>query len=378
MPDTRPRKSLEIRIVMRRHVLVVGGVALATAVAGIAVATTASAGTTTYEAEAPGNTLTGGTQVVECRRCSGGARVTGLGFGGSLTFAGVLAESSGTAQVAVTYFAAEARTASISLNGGAPVTVTFPAGRRATRPVTVRVDAPLAAGQNTVSIGNPAGPAPDIDKLVVTTDATPPPTTTSPTVTSSPSAPAEPSPSAPGASASGPSASSPSAPTEPEPSGPPVSPSVPPSPSVSPSSPPTSLPPSPTPTGVAVFEAAVVDLVNDERATAGCPALTVDDWLTAAARAHSADMAARDYFSHTTPEGVAFSTRITNAGYRWSSAGENIAKGQRTPQEVMTAWMNSEGHRANILNCGFVNLGVGVAANASGVLLWTQDFATPR
>ena len=72
---------------MRRHVLVVGGVALATAVAGIAVATTASAGTTTYEAEAATNTLTGGAQVVDCRRCSGGARVTGLGFGGSLTFA---------------------------------------------------------------------------------------------------------------------------------------------------------------------------------------------------------------------------------------------------------------------------------------------------
>ena len=68
-----------------------------------------------------------------------------------------------------------------------------------------------------------------------------------------------------------------------------------------------------------------MDIVNDERATAGCPALTVDDRYHGA-RAHSADMAARDYFSHTTPEGVAFSTRITNAGYRWSSAGENIAK----------------------------------------------------
>jgi uncharacterized protein YkwD len=362
---------------MRRHVLVVGGVALAIAVAGIAVATTASAGTTTYEAEAATNTLTGGAQVVDCRRCSGGARVTGLGFGGSLTFAGVLADSSGAVQVAVTYFAAEALTASISLNGGAPVTVTFPAGRSATRPVTVRVDATLAAGQNTVSIGNPAGPAPDIDKLVVTTGDTPSPATTSPTVPSSPSAPAQPSPSAP--SESGPSAPSPSAPTGPESSGPPEpSPSVPPSPSVSPSSPPTSIPPSPTPTGIAAFEAAVVDIVNDKRATAGCPALTVDDRLTTAARAHSADMAARDYFSHTTPEGVAFSARITNAGYRWSSAGENIAKGQRTPQEVMTAWMNSEGHRANILNCGFVNLGVGVAANPSGVLLWTQDFGTPR
>jgi uncharacterized protein YkwD len=118
--------------------------------------------------------------------------------------------------------------------------------------------------------------------------------------------------------------------------------------------------------------------VNTERAKAGCAAVTVDDRLTAAARGHSADMAARSYFSHTTPEGVDFATRITNAGYRWSGAGENIAKGQRTPQDVMTSWMNSAGHKANILNCGFKNLGVGVAADAGGSLLWTQDFGSPR
>ena len=87
--------------------------------------------------------------------------------------------------------------------------------------------------------------------------------------------------------------------------------------------------------------------------------------------------AARGYFSHTTPEGVDFATRITKAGYRWSGAGENIAKGQRTPADVMTSWMNSAGHKANILNCGFKNLGVGVAADASGALVWTQDFASP-
>jgi uncharacterized protein YkwD len=88
-------------------------------------------------------------------------------------------------------------------------------------------------------------------------------------------------------------------------------------------------------------------------------------------------MAARGYFSHTTPEGVAFSTRITSAGYRWSGAGENIAKGQRTPADVMTSWMNSAGHKANILNCGFKNIGVGVVADAQGSLVWTQNFASP-
>ena len=132
-----------------------------------------------------------------------------------------------------------------------------------------------------------------------------------------------------------------------------------------------------TPAGDVAFEAEVVTIVNTERAKAGCSAVTVDDRLTAAARGHSADMAARGYFSHTTPEGVEFSTRITNAGYRWSRAGENIAKGQRTPAEVMTAWMNSSGHKANILNCAFTNIGVGVVADSGGSLVWTQDFATP-
>lgn len=119
-------------------------------------------------------------------------------------------------------------------------------------------------------------------------------------------------------------------------------------------------------------------LVNAERAKAGCPAVTAEDRLRAAARGHSADMAARNYFSHTTPEGVTFAQRITAAGYAWRTAGENIAKGYRTPQAVMTGWMNSSGHKANILNCAFRDLGVGVAADAGGTLLWTQDFATAR
>jgi uncharacterized protein YkwD len=128
----------------------------------------------------------------------------------------------------------------------------------------------------------------------------------------------------------------------------------------------------------AAAEAEVVTLVNAERATAGCNPLTVDARLTTAARRHSQDMADRDYFDHTTPDGITFDARITAAGYPWRSAGENIAKGQRTPAAVMSSWMNSPGHRANILNCAFKDLGVGLARNGALTPIWTQDFGTAR
>lgn len=129
---------------------------------------------------------------------------------------------------------------------------------------------------------------------------------------------------------------------------------------------------------VLAFEQEVVALVNAERARAGCAALTEDARLTAAARAHSADMAARGYFSHTTPDGVEFHTRISNAGYSWSLVAENIARGQRDPAAVMNAWMNSDGHRRNILNCNLRHIGVGLAYDANNRPHWTQDFGSPR
>jgi uncharacterized protein YkwD len=147
--------------------------------------------------------------------------------------------------------------------------------------------------------------------------------------------------------------------------------------------PPTTKPPTKAPaaaqnlTGEAAHEAAVLNLVNQERAKAGCNALTADSRLAKAAKAHSADMAARNYFDHSTPEGVTADTRVTSAGYRWSAVGENIAMGQKDPASVMAAWMNSAGHRANILNCDYRNLGVGLAYNASNTPYWTQDFGTP-
>ncbi|GAA2618289.1 hypothetical protein GCM10010399_56680 [Dactylosporangium fulvum] len=127
----------------------------------------------------------------------------------------------------------------------------------------------------------------------------------------------------------------------------------------------------------ASYEAQVLAIANNERAKAGCKPLAANTKLATAARKHSADMAARDYFSHDTPEGVDFATRISNEGYRWSGAAENIAKGQRTPEEVMKAWMNSSGHRANILNCNLKDLGVGLAYQGK-TAIWTQDFGTPR
>ncbi|MDF6017096.1 sigma-70 family RNA polymerase sigma factor [Streptomyces sp. JH34] len=119
----------------------------------------------------------------------------------------------------------------------------------------------------------------------------------------------------------------------------------------------------------------VIALVNSERGKAGCAAVSGNGLLAKAASDHSSDMVARDYFSHTSPDGTDPGARITAAGYRWSTYGENIAKGQQTAESVMDAWMNSEGHRANILNCAFKELGVG-RADSSGGPVWTQNFGT--
>ncbi|CAM5448208.1 hypothetical protein SCANM63S_01333 [Streptomyces canarius] len=126
----------------------------------------------------------------------------------------------------------------------------------------------------------------------------------------------------------------------------------------------------PAPTGTV---AQVVALVNKERAAAGCGPVTEDPQLDKAAQGHSDDMAARGFFYHTDPDGDGPGERITAAGYRWSTYGENIAKGQQTPQAVMDSWMNSPGHRANILNCAFKDIGVG-AHDGSGGPWWTQAF----
>jgi uncharacterized protein YkwD len=118
----------------------------------------------------------------------------------------------------------------------------------------------------------------------------------------------------------------------------------------------------------------VVQLVNAQRARVGCRALVVDARLARAAQAHSADMANRRYFSHTSLDGRTFVQRIRAQGYPGTRLGENIAAGYRTPSAVMTAWMKSPGHRANILNCRFTAIGVGYATGGPYGTYWTQDF----
>ncbi|MEV7403508.1 sigma-70 family RNA polymerase sigma factor [Streptomyces sp. NPDC091267] len=126
----------------------------------------------------------------------------------------------------------------------------------------------------------------------------------------------------------------------------------------------------PAPVGTA---AQVVALVNKEREAAGCGPLKEDAQLTDAAQRHSDDMSARDFFEHTNPDGADPGRRVTDAGYRWSTYGENIARGQQTPESVMESWMNSPGHRANILNCAFKDIGIGIHKGPGGPW-WTQDF----
>lgn len=98
--------------------------------------------------------------------------------------------------------------------------------------------------------------------------------------------------------------------------------------------------------------------------------MTVDDRLTAAAQGHSTDMANQNYFSHTSKDGRTFDQRIRAAGYP-RPGGENIAKGQRTAESVMKAWMDSPGHRRNIENCEFKAIGVGLDTRG---FVWTQNF----
>ncbi|MFJ8191991.1 CAP domain-containing protein [Streptomyces sp. NPDC096094] len=124
-------------------------------------------------------------------------------------------------------------------------------------------------------------------------------------------------------------------------------------------------------------EAQVLALVNEERASAGCSPVTANDRLTRAADDYSDVMASSGVMSHTGPDGSTMTTRVEAAGYQWSTLGENIARGQADAASVMDSWMNSPGHRANILNCSFKELGVGVHFGDGGPW-WTQNFGAGR
>jgi len=115
-------------------------------------------------------------------------------------------------------------------------------------------------------------------------------------------------------------------------------------------------------------------ITNNERRAAGLAPLTNNTKLTNAAVAHSRDMAQRNYDTHNTPEGGTPDQRLTQAGYVFSWWGENIANGYKTPRQVMAAWMASPGHRANILNPNFKEIGIGLWYTSSKVVRYTQDF----
>ena len=121
------------------------------------------------------------------------------------------------------------------------------------------------------------------------------------------------------------------------------------------------------------FEAEVIRLVNEERAEYGLPALTTTDALTAAA-AKRAEEISGDY-GHDRPDGSSCFTVLPEFGIRYETAGENIAAGQKTPAQVVRAWMNSEGHRNNILNPDFTQIGVGYTYTGRGYRhFWAQTF----
>lgn len=119
-------------------------------------------------------------------------------------------------------------------------------------------------------------------------------------------------------------------------------------------------------------ETAVVTLTNQARARNGCRPLVHDAKLHRAAERHSADMARNNYFDHESQDGRTFDQRIKAEGFDFRLAGENIAKGQPSAAAVVRAWLDSPGHRANIMNCSFTHIGVGHAGQGP---TWTQDFA---
>ncbi len=124
-------------------------------------------------------------------------------------------------------------------------------------------------------------------------------------------------------------------------------------------------------TSVMAFEQEVIRLVNEIRVQNGLKTLTYDWELSRVARIKSQDMKDNRYFSHNSPVyGTPFQM-IKNFGISYRSAGENIAKGYATPQAVVNGWMNSSGHRANILNSNFTHIGVGYVAGGN---YWTQMF----
>ena len=122
----------------------------------------------------------------------------------------------------------------------------------------------------------------------------------------------------------------------------------------------------------------VLDLTNLERTSRGLAPLTHNSKLGTAAQLHSEDQASMRTLTHTGSDGSNPGDRITRAGYEWRTWAENAAAGFPTADEVMVAWMNNPGHRANLLSASVTEIGLGLAETSSGYRYWTQNFAAPR
>ena len=118
----------------------------------------------------------------------------------------------------------------------------------------------------------------------------------------------------------------------------------------------------------------VLNLVNKERKANGLKPLTLNKELSNVANIKSRDMIEKGYFDHTSPTYGSPFDMMKKFNISYNTAGENIAMGQKTPSEVMNSWMNSSGHRANILNSTYTELGVGIQKDSNGTIYWTQMF----
>lgn len=150
----------------------------------------------------------------------------------------------------------------------------------------------------------------------------------------------------------------------------PVTPSKP----VTPEKPATPQTPSENSGSISAYEQQVVDLVNKERAAAGLAPLKINTKLSAVAEKKAEDLRDKNYFSHTSPTYGSPFDMMSQFGIKYTAAGENIAKGQRTPSSVMSGWMNSSGHRANILSTKYDQIGVGYVTDSKGGTYWVQMF----
>ena len=135
------------------------------------------------------------------------------------------------------------------------------------------------------------------------------------------------------------------------------------------------------------LERQVLELINQERAAGGCNPLVMQSQLSAAAQSHANAMATKNFFGHASKNGAKFSSRIKAQGYRGRKYAENIAAGYASAEKVVSIWMNSSGHRVNIMNCAYTETGIALAYQEDDAPLpgsdypmryyWVQEFAKP-